>query len=115
LLFFNALAERKPKLMHLDYKRIFGLVIVFFFIALPLLSGQDKVARKAERKKELMQKLEKKYYKQARKKAIRHRREIQTQATQKRMKETDKKARRYNRENKTGWLEQQLCRKKPKR
>jgi len=73
------------------------------------------MVRKTERKAELRKKLEKKYYKQVRKKTIRHRREIQTSATQKRMKETDRKAREYNRQKQECWVETHLFRKKPKR
>jgi len=97
--------------MHFNYKRIFGLVIVFLVVSLPALSGQERTAKKAERRKGLVEKLEKKYYKKARKKTIKHRREMQTGATQKRMKETDKRARRYNQQGKTGWLVKQFCRK----
>jgi len=101
--------------MHFNYKRIFGLVIVFFFVSVPLLPGQERTARKAEKRKELVDKLEKRYYQKARKKTIKHRRNMQTKAAQKRMKEADKKAQKYNREGGTGWLGKQFCRKKPKR
>lgn len=100
--------------MHFNYKRLSGLIIVLFFIALPLLQGQERTARKAERKKELIQKLEKKYYKKERKKTIKRRREMQTKATQKRMKEVDKKARNHNRANSPSRLKQWLCRRKSK-
>jgi hypothetical protein len=101
--------------MHFYHKRIYWLLIVFLFITVPYSYGQDRMVRKAERKKELAKKLEKKYYSQVRKKTIRHRREIQTDATRKRMKETDKKARKYNHQNQECWVEQHIFRKKPKR
>jgi hypothetical protein len=101
--------------MHFNHKRIYWLLIAFLFIMVPCLSGQDRMVRKAEQKKELVNKLEKKYYQQVRKKTIKHRREIQTKATRKRMKETDKKARKYNRQNQECWVEQHFIRKKPKR
>ncbi len=101
--------------MHFNYKRFVALIIALFLAALPVMYGQERTARKAERKKELIEKLEKKYYQQARKKTIRHRREMQTKATQKRMKEADKRARDFNRRNRKGWLEEQFCSKKPRR
>jgi DNA repair exonuclease SbcCD nuclease subunit len=101
--------------MQFVYKRILGLIIVSFFIALPFLSGQERTVKKSERNKELIQKLQRKYYKKARKKTIKHRREIQTQATQKRMKETDRKARKYNRAKRANWLEKHFSCKKAKR
>lgn len=101
--------------MHFTHKRIYWFLIVWLFITIPNLSGQDSRVRKAERKAELEKKLEKKYYKQVRKKTIRHRKEMQTKATRKRMKETDQKARKYNRHNRDCWFEQQFSRKKPKR
>ena len=101
--------------MHFNHKRIYCLLIAFLFITVPYLSGQDRMVRKAERKEELVKKLEKKYYHQVRKKTIKHRREIQTRATQKRMKETDRRARKYNHQNQECWVEQHLFRKKPKR
>ena len=101
--------------MHFNHKRIYCLLIAFLFITVSCLTGQDRVVRKAERKEELGKKLEKKYYKQVRKKTIRHRREIQTKATQKRMKETDRKARKYNHQKQECWVEKHLFRKKPKR
>ena len=101
--------------MHFNHKRIYCLLIAFMFLTVPFLSGQDRMVRKAERKKELAKKLEKKYYQQIRKKTIKHRREIQTKSTQIRMKESDKKARKYNRKNQECWVEQHLSRKKPRR
>lgn len=101
--------------MHFIHKRIYWLLIAFMFITVPFLTAQDRMVRKAERKKELAMKLEKKYYRQVRKNTIKHRREIQTKTAQKRMKETDKKARKYNRQNQECWVEQHLFRKKPKR
>jgi hypothetical protein len=101
--------------MHFLHKRIYCLLIAFFFILVPYLSGQDRVVRKAERKKELVKKLENKYYQQVRKKTIKHRREIQTKATQKSMKDTDRKARKYNHQNQECWINQHAFRKKPKR
>jgi hypothetical protein len=101
--------------MHFYYKRIVSLFIVFFFFALPLLSGQERTARKAERKKELFEKLERKYYQKARKKTIKHRREMQTKTTQKRMKDADRKARDFNSQKKKNWLEEKFCRKKPRK
>jgi uncharacterized protein HemX len=101
--------------MHFTNKRIFWLLIAVLLLAGTYTYGQDRKVRKAERKQELVKKLEKKYYQKIRKKTIRHRREIQTKATQKRMKETDKKARKYNRQNRECWIEQHLFRTRPKR
>jgi hypothetical protein len=81
----------------------------------PFLSGQDRMVKKAEQKKELVKKLQNKYYQQVRKKTIKHRREIQTKATQKRMKNIDRKARKYNHQKQECWIEQNVFRKKPKR
>jgi hypothetical protein len=74
-----------------------------------------RAVKKAERKKELIKKLEKKYYLKAHKKTIKHRRNMQTDATKKRMTEADKKARNFNRGNHLSWIELQFIRKKPKR
>jgi hypothetical protein len=101
--------------MHFQYNRNPWLIIAFLIIMVPCASGQNRMVRKAERKKELVKKLEKKYYKQVRRKTIRHRKEIQTKATQIRMKETDKKARKYNRQNKECRIEQVFFHKKRKR
>ncbi|MBN1415090.1 MAG: hypothetical protein JW973_08330 [Bacteroidales bacterium] len=101
--------------MHFNYKRIFALIIVLFIAVFPPLSGQTRTVKKAEKKRELIQKLHKKHYQKIRKKTIKHRREIQTKTTQKSMKEADKRARRYNRKNQENWLEKHFCRKRPKR
>jgi hypothetical protein len=101
--------------MHFYHKRIYWLILICLFILVPNSFGQDRMVRKAERKKELAKKLEKKYYEQIRKKTIKHRIEIQTKATQKRMKETDKKARKYNRQNQECRVEKYLFHKRPRR
>jgi len=87
--------------MQFAYKRLFWFLIVSLILFLPPLSGQEKEIRRAERKKELVEKLQKKYHEKTRRKTIKHRREIQTKATKNRMKQTDKKAKVFNRDEKT--------------
>jgi len=101
--------------MHLSFKRVSVVFILICLLFPQFLYCQQKAVRKAERKKELMEKLDKKYYLKSRKKAVRHRKEIQSGATRERMKEADKRAKRFNRGIHTGWIEEHFKCKKPKR
>jgi hypothetical protein len=101
--------------MHFNNKQIAVVIIMISLLFSGALTAQERAVRKAERKKELIRKLEKKYYEKDRRKTIRHRREMQTKETRQRMKETDKRARRFNKAQHNSWLEEQFRRKKPKR
>lgn len=102
--------------MHLIYKPVrWFTVILVCLLTLSVLNGQTKAVRKAERKHELIKKLEKRYYEKSRKKAIKHHREIQTEATKKQMDEIDNKARQNNRQNREIWLLKWFKRRKAKR
>ncbi len=101
--------------MHLNYKPARWVAIIICLLFIYDLNGQTRAIRKAERKHELIKKLEKKYYEKSRKKAIKHRREIQTEATKKRMEEIDRKARLNNRQSRDIWLLRWMKRKKAKK
>jgi len=101
--------------MHFNYKRVCWFIIMTCWFFPHLLSGQVRTVKKTERKKELIKKLEKKYYLKAHKKIIKHRKNMQTDDTKKRMNEADKRARNFNRGNHLSWIERQFIRKKPKR
>ena len=66
----------------------------------------------AAKKKEQIERDSKKEYEQARKKTLKHRREIQTKETRKRMDEADKRAEAYNRQNEKKWWEKMFGRKR---
>jgi len=66
---------------------------------------QTSKAKDAARRKEQIERDYKKAYEQARKKTLKHRREIQTKETKQRMDEADKRAEAYNRQNEKRWWE----------
>ena len=91
------------------------LVYYYDLLVLPApFIGSGKNVKKTEGRKELIKKLEKKYYLKAHKKIIKHRKNMQTDDTQKRMAEADKKARNFNRGNHLSWIEQQFISQKAK-
>ncbi len=101
--------------MLLSYKRLRWFVLILFFLLVLPLQGQTREVKKAERKQELIKKLEKKYYEKSRKKAIKHHREIQSESTRKSMNEIDKKARINNRQNRDIWPLKWFKRKRAKK
>ncbi len=76
---------------------------------------QRSKATDAARKKELIEQENKRNYELARKKTLKHRREIQTKETQKRMDEANKRAEAYNRQNEERWWEKIFKRKRNRR
>jgi hypothetical protein len=80
------------------------LLIVVFFLAMPLYPQQGN-AEAAAKKKEQVQKDRKKAYEKTRKWTLKHRRAIQTPETRKRMDAADKRADAYNRQNEKKWWE----------
>jgi predicted Holliday junction resolvase-like endonuclease len=101
--------------MHLNNKPIIWFVLIVCLLLMLPIHGQTRAVKKAERKRELIKKLEKKYYEKSRKKAIKHHREIQSETTRKRMDEIDKKARENNRQDFVFWPIKWFKRKKAKR
>jgi Flp pilus assembly protein TadB len=66
----------------------------------------------ATKKNEQVKEANKKAYEKARKKTIKHRRDIQTKETQKRMEEADKRAKAYNKRDDKKWYEDIFKKKK---
>ncbi len=75
---------------------------------------QQKKASAATKKNEQVKEANKKAYQKARKKTIKHRREIQTDETRKRMEEADKRAKAYNKRDDKKWY-QDIFKKKKRR
>ncbi len=76
---------------------------------------QQSKSAAATKKNEQIKEENKKAYEKARKKTIKHRREIQTKETRKRMDEADKRAEAYNNRNHRKWYQDIFKRKKPRR
>jgi hypothetical protein len=85
-------------------KRLILLMLVSM-LAMTLAYPQKSSAMVAARKKEQIDRDNKKEYELARKKTLKHRREIQTKETRERMDEADKRAKAYNRQNEKRWWE----------
>ncbi len=66
---------------------------------------QQSKSSAATKKNEQVKEANKKAYQKARKKTIKHRREIQTKETRKRMDEADKRAEAYNKRYDKKWYE----------
>jgi len=91
-------------------------VLSLAFVVLVAIGNADAQQSKvsdAHKKKEKVERSYKKAYARARKKTIKHRREIQTEETRKRMDEADKRAKAYNNQNDPGFLERYFKRKRP--
>ncbi len=73
---------------------------------------QQRKPAAATKKNEHVKEEEKKAYQKARKKTIKHRREIQTDETRKRMEEADKRAQAYNKRNDRKWYQDLFKKKK---
>jgi hypothetical protein len=80
-------------------------LIIFLFLAMPLIYPQQGNADGAAKKKEEVRKAHKKAYENARKWTLKHRRAIQTPETRKRMDAADRRADAYNRQNEKKWWE----------
>jgi len=79
--------------------------IIVSLLVIPTVYPQGGKGADAARKKEKIEREQKKAYEIARKKTLKHRREIQTEATRKRMDEADKRANAYNRQHDDRWWE----------
>ncbi|MFO7369676.1 MAG: hypothetical protein R6X09_05335 [Bacteroidales bacterium] len=93
-------------------------ILISFLLALLLVcpvEAQQRKASMAQKKKEQVERNYKKAYAKARKRTIKHRREIQTEATKKRMDEADKRAEVFNKQNDPTFFERFFKRKKPRR
>ncbi len=97
----------------------FLLHILVSLLFMLLLTGpaeaQQRKASMAQKKKEQVERDYKKAYAKARKRTIKHRREIQTEATKKMMDEADKRAETFNKQNDPSFFERFFKRKKPRR
>jgi peptidoglycan hydrolase CwlO-like protein len=90
------------------------LSLAFFaFLTLSSSEAQLRKESNALKKKEKVERSYKKAYAKARKRTIKHRREIQSEATRKRMDEADKRANTYNRQNDPGFAERYFKKKRP--
>jgi hypothetical protein len=91
---------------------IIGVLLAGIISVTPVMAQQRK-ASDAQKKKEKVERSYNKAYAKARKKTIKHRREIQTDETRKRMDATDKRARVNNKMNEPGFFDRNFKRKKP--
>lgn len=93
-------------------RKIAGIsLVMLLFVASA--EAQNKKATMAEKKKAKIERSYKKAYGKARKKTIKHRREIQTEATRERMDQTDKRAEANRNQNDPGFFERIFKRKRP--
>lgn len=95
-------------------KRIIYLTLSFFLL-ITSTEAQQRKASDAAKKKEKIERSYKKAYAKARKRTIKHRRDIQTDATRERMDAADKRAKAYNKQNDPTFVERYLKRKRPKK
>ena len=89
---------------------------IFILTACVMLSvqvyPQQSKSAAATKKNEQVKEANKKAYEKARKKTIKHRREIQTKETRKRMDEADKRAEAYNKRDDKKWYQDLFKKKK---
>jgi Flp pilus assembly protein TadB len=92
---------------------------IFILAACVMLSAQvfpqQGKSSAAAKKNEKVQEENKKAYEKARKKTIKHRREIQTKETRERMDGVDRKAKAYNSRNDRKWYQDIFKKKKSRR
>jgi hypothetical protein len=93
------------------FSRHIFILAACVFLSLQVYPQQSKSAA-ATKKNEQVKEENKKAYEKARKKTIKHRREIQTKETRKRMDEADKRAEAYNRRNHKKWYQDIFKKKK---
>ncbi len=89
--------------------------LLFLLLLTGTVEAQQRKASMAQKKKEQVERNYKKAYAKARKRTIKHRREIQTEATKKMMDEADKRAEAFNNQNDPSFFERYFKRKKPGR
>lgn len=87
------------------------ILIVCLILSVKVYPQQGKAAA-ATKKNEHVKEENKKAYQNARKKTIKHRKEIQTKETRLRMDETDKRADAYNKRNDKKWYQDIFKKKK---
>jgi hypothetical protein len=87
------------------------ILAMCLLLSVQVFSQQGKAAA-ATKKNEHIKEENKKAYQKARKKTIKHRREIQTKETRKRMEEADKRADAYNKRNDKKWYQEIFKKKK---
>jgi thiamine biosynthesis lipoprotein ApbE len=91
----------------------FFCLLLAAFICIGFSDAQQRKASQATKKKEKIERSYKKAYAKARKRTVKHRREIQTEATKERMDEADKRAKTYNKQSDPGFFERYFKRKRP--
>jgi flagellar biosynthesis component FlhA len=97
-------------------KQVIPKLLCIVFAVFLICNGADCQQKKAgenAKKKEKVERSYKKAYAKARKKTIKHRREIQTDATKERMDAADKRAEAYNKQNDPTFIERYFKRKRP--
>jgi hypothetical protein len=92
--------------------KLFCLILASFIVAGTVDAQQRKAGENAKRK-EKVERSYKKAYAKARKKTIKHRRDIQTDATKERMDAAGKRADTYNKQNDPTFAERYFKRKRP--
>ena len=90
------------------------LILALFIVAGSVDAQQRKVGENAK-KKEKVERSYKKAYAKARKRTIKHRREIQTDATKERMDAAGKRSDTYNKQNDPTFAERYFKRKRPRK
>jgi hypothetical protein len=90
------------------------IFVAFLMLSVPVFSQQRRAAA-STKKNEQVKEANKKAYQKARKKTIKHRREIQTSETRKRMDAADKRAEANNKRNDKKWYEDIFKKKKPRK
>jgi hypothetical protein len=99
--------------MNRIFKHIF-ILSACLMLSVQVFTQQSKSAA-ATKKNENVKEENKKAYEKARKKTIKHRREIQTKETQKRMADVDKRADAYNKRDDKKWYQEIFKKKKHRR
>jgi Flp pilus assembly protein TadB len=92
------------------------IYLVFTIIlAIPAVYCQQEKVAEATKKKEKIERVQKREYEKARKRTLKHRREIQTKETRDRMDEADKRANAFNKQNDPGFFQRVFGRKRYKK
>jgi hypothetical protein len=92
---------------------------ILFFLLISVFSSdsiaQNRTVSQTQKRKEKVERSYKKAYAKARKRTIKHRREIQTDATRERMDAADQRSKTYNQQNEPGFIERYFKRKRPRK
>ena len=94
--------------------RVFRILLITMLAVTSGAAQQHKMSE-AARKKEKVERSYKKAYAKARKRTIKHRREIQTDVTKERMDAADRRASTYNKQNDPTLIERYFKRKRPRK